>query len=151
VETLDIRMARLHKLVDGKKLPSVQIKVTEQELAPERDVTIVVRIDPAVATEFKKMLGDLGFEIIDTASSKVPDVIITGEAITQEGARRDQLVSERARIEITAKQPKDDKVLDVDRETSVAVDTAPAIAGKTALQNTAEVLVERLVPKLIQP
>jgi hypothetical protein len=36
----------------------------------------------------------------------------------------------------------------VDRQTSVAVDIAEHIAAKTALQNGADELAERLIPKL---
>ena len=146
VEAPEARLARLRKLTEGKKLPSVQVKIGEQ------DVTSKMAIDPAAETEIKKQLSDLGFEIIDPAKSdKVADMVVTGQALTQAGARNGQLVSARGRVELQVTRQSDGKVVAVDRETSVAVDTAPAVAGKTALQNAAATLVERLVPKLIQP
>ena len=37
----------------------------------------------------------------------------------------------------------------VDRQTEVAVDLSPEIAGKKALQEAAAILAERLVPALV--
>jgi hypothetical protein len=44
----------------------------------------------------------------------------------------------------------DGKLLQADRETASAVDLAEHIAGKTALQEAAFTLLERLVPKLTE-
>ncbi|MEI6862054.1 MAG: CsgG/HfaB family protein [Verrucomicrobiota bacterium] len=144
VEAPEARLARLSKLTKGKKLPSVQVKIGE------RDVTHPGTLDPAAETEVEKMLSELGFEIIDpNKSGQVADIIITGEGISQAGARNGQLVSARGRVEVQATHQPDGKILAVDRETAVAVDTAQAIAGKTALQNAAQVLVERLISKLL--
>lgn len=55
-----------------------------------------------------------------------------------------------ARIEIKARDVASGKILDVDRQTSVAVDLAENVAAKTALQNAADALAERIVPKLLE-
>ena len=136
------RLAKIRASLNGKALPSVQLKISEQSLT--RAV-----IDPAVETEFGKVIKELGGEIVDASQSGKPaDVIISGEAISQVSARRGQLLSARARVEIKAVRNSDSKVLVIDRETSVAVDISDAVAGKTALENAALDLIERLLPKL---
>ena len=143
--TTEERIAALKKIIDGKKLPSVQVNIAEVDLSR-------VAIDPAVETEFKKVLQQLGFEVIEPKfSNNQADVVITGEALSQTGARRGQLVSARARAEIKAVRRSDGTLLDADRETAVAVDIAEATAGKTALQDAALILIERAVPKLVNP
>jgi len=135
------RIAAMKKLLDGKNLPSVLVSIPEQDLTRPT-------IDPAVETEFKKTLLELGFEVIDPQSAKIPDVVVKGEAFSQSAARRGQLVSARARVEVQATRSSDKKVLAVDRETTSAVDTSPATAGKSALQEAGLILIERMIPKL---
>ena len=142
VVTRDERLACLKKTLEGKKLPSVLVNITEHDLTRPA-------VDPAVETEFKKSLLDLGFEVIDPQSAKTPDVVIKGEAFSETAARRGQLVSARARAEIQATRSSDNKVLAVDRETTSAVDTAPTTAGKSALQEAGLILVERTVPSIV--
>lgn len=138
------RLARLQKLVEGKKLPAVSINIREQHLS--RAV-----IDPAVETEFKLALQQLGFTVLDPANSgQVPDVQITGDAFSEFGARRGNLVSALARVEIKALRREDGKLLAVDRQRDVAVDLAENVAAKAALQNAAQKLLDRLLPKLAE-
>jgi TolB-like protein len=139
------RLAQLRKVVGGKKLPSVQVSISEVDLRH-------AAIDPAVQTEFRKVLQELGFEVIDPSySQKIPEVVISGEAFSETGARRGQLVSARARVEIKAIKKSDGKLLDSDSENAVAVDIAEATAGKIALQDASWTLLERLVPKIVNP
>ena len=136
------RIAKIRASLKGK-LPSVQLKVAEQSIGRPL-------IDPAVETEFGRVIKELGGEIVDASQSGKPaDVIISGEAISQVSARRGQLLSARARVEIKAVRPSDGKVLVIDRETSVAVDISDAVAGKTALENAALNLIERVLPQIV--
>ena len=86
----------------------------------------------------------------DDKSDSKPDIEITGEALSELGMRKGNLKSCRARIEIKARDRKSGDILSVDRQTSVAVDVAEHIAAKTALQNGAGELAERLIPKLVK-
>jgi Curli production assembly/transport component CsgG len=143
--TKEQRLEALKQIVKGKKLPTVQVTISEVDLRH-------VAIDPAAQTEFRKVLQELGFEVIDPASSQaLPEVIISGEAFSETGARRGQLVSARARVELKAVRKSDGKLLDSDSENAVAVDIAEATAGKIALQDAAWSLLERLVPKIVNP
>ena len=144
VEKKEDIVTRLSKLVKGKKLPSVSVSI--QEISLNRNV-----LDPAAETEISFILQKLGFEIIDTeASNKIPDIEITGEAFSEFGLRKGSLVSTKGRVEIKAIKREDGKVLLVDRETAVAIDLSPEIAGKNALAKSASKLTERLVPAILK-
>jgi len=139
------RLTRLRESIAGRKLPSVTVSVAERHLT--RAI-----IDPAVETELKATLQQLGFEVIDPkASAKVAEVAITGEAFSEAAGRRANLISCRARVELKAVRGADGKTLLTDRQTDVAVDLAENIAGKSALENAARKLLDRLVPKLAEP
>lgn len=137
------RLERLKKLVEGKKLPSVSVQIDEQHLNR-------ATVDPAAQTEIKLVLQQLGFEVIDPASGKQPDVAISGEGFSEMAGRRGNLVSCRSRVEIKAVQPASGKLLLSESQTDVAIDLAENIAGKTALQNAARKLLDRIVPALAQ-
>lgn len=140
-ESFEELITRLKTSVAGKQLPSVTVKVEEQHL--QRPV-----IDPAVETELRLGLQQIGFEVIDANSGKVPDIQITGEAFSEFGARRGNLVSCRGRVEIKAVETGGGKLLLTERQTEAGVDIAENIAGKNALQNASRKLLGRIVPKL---
>ncbi len=143
-QTPEDLVKKLLPMVEGKKLPSISILIPETSLS--RNVP-----DPAVETEIGLILQKLGFRLLSpAASNEVPDITITGEAFSEFGLRRGNLVSVKGRAEIKAINTKDGSVLLMDRETAVAVDIAPEIAGKLALQKSGQRLAERLVKKIIE-
>jgi len=136
------RIERLKSLVAGKKLPSVLVQITEQHL--QKPV-----IDPAAQTEIQLTLQQLGFEIItEKDTTKKPEITITGEAFSELGMRRGNLISCRSRVEIQVTQTGSNKLILADRQTDVAVDIAENLAGKKALENAANKLIDRVVVKL---
>ena len=137
-------VSRLKPLVEGKVLPTVSVLINETSLQKQIP-------DPAAETEIGFILQQLGFTLLDpAASNKAPDIEITGEAFSEFGMRKGNLVSVKGRVEIKAINRQDGSVLAVDRETAVAVDIAPEIAGKTALEKCAQHLAERLVKKIVE-
>lgn len=144
METHAERVERLKKLVAGKTLPAVCVSVTEQHLA--RPV-----IDPAVQTEMMLVLKEVGFTVLtaEELGGRADVVRITGEAFSELGMRRGNLVSCRARVELVVKGPGAPTLLHTDRQTDVAIDVAEHVAGKKALENAALKLLDRLVPKLV--
>lgn len=143
VETSEARLERLKKLVSDKKLPAVRVVIAEQHLS--RPV-----IDPAAQTELTKTLAEAGFEVIDAAGAagRSDYATISGEAFSEFGMRRGNLVSCRARIEVTVKDS-NGKLLSNDRQMDVAVDIAEHIAGKKALESAALKLADRIIPSLV--
>jgi hypothetical protein len=132
-------VAELRPLVEGKTLPSVSVAIPEVSLTQNVP-------DPAAETEIAFILQQLGFEIIDAeASNALADIEVSGEAFSEFGLRKGSLVSTKARVELKAIDRESNAVVLIDRETSVAVDLSPEIAGKNALAKSAEKLTGRLV------
>ena len=105
-------------------------------------------VDPAVETELSLLLGKCGFTVVDDKSDQKADLEITGEAFSELGARKGNLVSCKARVELKVRERVGGALLAVDRQTSMAVDLGEQIAGKTALQTAGAELAERILPKL---
>ncbi len=139
VESRDSRMARIKKGIRSGDLPSVSVKIAEQHLGQRV-------IDPAAETEFGLILKECGFKLVDDKSTEKADVEITGEAFSAFGMRKGNLVSCKARVELNVHKRTPPQVLAVDRQTSVAVDVAEQTAAKTAVQNAALELAERIIP-----
>ena len=140
VESREERLARMKKALGSAKLPSVAVKIGERHFGQPV-------IDPAAETELGLILQECGFTLFDDKAKEKPDVEITGDAFSAYGLRKGNLISCKARVEIKAQRRTGD-ILAVDRQTSVAVDVAEQTAAKTALQNAAFDLAERLIPKL---
>jgi hypothetical protein len=73
---------------------------------------------------------------------------VQGEAISEPAVRHGNLVSAKARLEVKAIDQATGKVLAIDRQTTVATDLTEQIAAKTALQEAAAMIAERLLPKI---
>jgi len=144
IEDSEAQTERLRKLADGrKKLPSVSVSVTEQHL--RKPV-----IDPAVDTEFMRALERIGFPVIDArASNQKADFVISGEAFSEYGSRRGDLVFCRGRVEIKITESSTGKLVLVDRQTETGVDISENAAGKRALEAAARQLLNRIVPALL--
>jgi hypothetical protein len=143
MESHEDRIAKIKKELGDKKLPVVSVRINEQHFGQHV-------IDPAAQTELSLILQQCGFTLADDNSTNRPAIEITGEAFSEFGMSKGNLKSCRARIEIKAREVAGGKIISVDRQTSVAVDLAEHIAAKTALQNGAGELAERLLPKLVQ-
>ena len=143
VESHEDRVAKIKSELGDKKLPEVLVKVSEQHYGQ-------FVIDPAVQTELSLILRQCGFTVVDNLSTNKPAIEITGEAFSEFGMSKGNFKSCRARIEIKARDVASGNIISVDRQTSVAVDLAEHIAAKTALENGASELAERLLPKLVQ-
>ena len=143
VETPEARLERIKKSLKGDKRPVLSIKITEHHFNGPT-------IDPAAETELGKIAGDCGFKLADDKSDLKADIEITGEALSEFGMRKGNLVSCKARVEIKVRQRSTGNILFVDRQTSVAVDLTEQVAAKTALQNAAAMLAERVLPKMVK-
>ena len=141
-ESLQDRIAKIKKSLGSQKLPVVSVDIPEQYIGQ-------FVVDPAVQTELSLILKQCGFTVVDSASTNRAQVAITGEAFSEFGMQKGNLVSCRARIEIKARDIASGSILDEDRQTSMAVDLAEHVAAKAALQNGADELAERLIPALV--
>jgi hypothetical protein len=142
VESRDDRIAKIKKTLGSQKLPAVSVEIPEQYIGQ-------LVIDPAAQTELSLILQQCGFTVVDSASTNRAQIAITGEAFSEFGMQKGNLKTCRARIEIKARDVATGNILAVDRQTSVAVDLADLVAAKSALQNGADELAGRLLPKLV--
>ena len=142
-ETREERIDKIIKSLKDNKRPVVYVSISERHFGGPV-------VDPAAETELSVILQKAGFTVVDGKSSEKPDIEITGDAFSAFGMRKGNLISCKSRIELKAHDKKTGKLLAIDRQTSVAVDVAEQMAAKTALENAAGEIAERLLPLLVQ-
>ncbi|MDA3798436.1 MAG: curli assembly protein CsgG [Kiritimatiellae bacterium] len=144
VETHKDRVAKLNKVMGDAKRPTVIVSIQERHVGQ-------TTIDPAAETEISLLCKETGFTVLDSAAgTKGADIIIKGEGFSEFAMRRGNLVSVKARLEVKAIDPATDKVIAIDRQVAVEVDLTEQIAGKKALQKAADMIAQRMLPKLVK-
>ncbi|MBI4023448.1 MAG: curli assembly protein CsgG [Verrucomicrobia bacterium] len=137
------RIERIQKALKGAKLPVVEVHIPERHFGG-------ITIDPAAQTEISFILEKCGFKLLDEKSTDKAEIEFKGEALSEFGMRKGNLVSCKGRVELKIIQKASGKILAVDRQTSVAVDLSEQIAAKAALQRSAQELAERMIPKAVK-
>lgn len=141
VQTREERVAKIKQALAGKKLPVVSVKINERHYG--RFI-----IDPAAETELALILQECGFKLADAGSTQKAEVEISGDAFSAYGLQKGNLIACKSRVELKVRDVATGNILFEDRQTSTGVDIAEQTAAKTALQNAADDLAERVVPKL---
>lgn len=139
------RVKALKEKLGNAKRPTVFVHVTERHVGQ-------ATIDPAAETELMLFCRAAGFQVIDpkSGSANRADLKIVGEGFSEFAGRRGNLISVKARLEVKAVEPDTGRVVAIDRQTAVEVDLTEQIAGKTALQEAAADIAERLLPKIVK-
>jgi TolB-like protein len=147
------RLAALQQALPAGDRPTVLVEIAERHVAPVVAIAggpTAGAIDPAAETEMTLFAKETGFDVIDAREGKRSNaaVLVQGEAISEPAVRHGNLVSAKARLEVKAIDQATGKVLAIDRQTTVATDLSEQIAAKTALQEAAAMIAERLLPKI---
>ena len=139
------RLAALKQKLKKGERPVVWVRVPERHVGQPA-------VDPAAQTELIAFLKGTGFEVIDAAEGGTgkADLLLKGEAFSEAAGRTGDLVTVKARVEVTVVDRKTDKVVAVERQTAVGADLAEQSAGKQALEDAAAAIAERLIPRLVK-
>jgi hypothetical protein len=143
VRTREDRIQAIKQALKKDRLPAVSVKLPERHFGGPT-------FDPAAETELGKILTECGFTLVDDKSARKADLEFTGEAFSEFGVRRGNLVSCKARVELKVRDVGTGQILFVDRQTTVAVDLSEQVAAKTALQEASGALAERLLSKVVK-
>ena len=160
------KIAKLKMTLKGKQLPKIAVVIPEYHMS--RYIA-----DPAAETEVIKVLKEVGFTVKEASGKNLPkwakdfmkkpdepipadfnqvDIVITGEGVSEFGARMGGLVSCLARLEVRVVSMKDgNEILLADRTTKRAVDISEAISAKTALQAAGHEIAIKIAEQLAKP
>src|SRR6185312_3566212 len=130
--------ALLQAALGQAKRPKVSVLITERHrsqetLDPSAETEVIYLLQKTgfrVSDEKNRQLSDWAAAYLDDASQKPPagatsaDVLLVGEAFSEFAARRGELVSCKARLELRALDARSGEVLSIDRRIGTAVDLA---------------------------
>jgi hypothetical protein len=137
------RISQIIENIKGEKRPAVSVKINEQ--MPDGSAA-----HQTAETEFGLLLQKARFTVVDEKTDKKADIIITGDVILADAPKAGKLFFGHAILVIKVQQRTTGKILSLDRQEGVAVDTNQAMALKQALQNATDDLAGRLLPLLAQ-
>ena len=156
-------IAIIKKQLGDQKLPIFAVKILEQHMrqsvpdpAAETEINFILKAcgapvistkDPLLSNWAKEFLKDTGAEL-PSALSKA-EILIVGEGFSEFAGATGKLISCKARLELKAVSAKSGALLATGRATTTAVDLAEGIAAKTALQEAALDIAEKLIPQAV--
>lgn len=138
------RIASIKSKIGEAELPVLAIEISETHLGRGMLVS-------SAHTELVRICKAIGFTVVETKKpySKQPDLILTGNALSEFAVQRQNLVGVRGRVALNAKK-RDGTLIVADTQTVSKVDLTEQIAGKVAVEEAALSLAERILPTIVQ-
>lgn len=143
VKGADTWVRDMKDLLTGRELPTVSVRVGERSMSSDIPA-------PSASTTIQSVLLELGASTIDplNATSRA-EIEFTGEAFSEFGLRKGNLVSSKGRIELRAVESSTGKVLAASSESAVAVDLGAEFSGKKAVEAATRQAMRKVLPVLI--
>ncbi len=154
------QIERILKNIKGTQRPSVSIQIDEQipgqttgmkkkgKHHPAARINAGTNTMNTAETELGMLFQKAGFKVLDEKSDERPDVLITGNAVTDSTRKRGNFFSCTALLEIKAQDRRTGKIFSFDRQESVAADIGKQTAIQKALENATDDLAGRVLPIL---
>jgi len=159
-----------------KAIPGDWKKPVVMVIIPEMHIRQPQLIDPAAETETIKRLTDAGFKVINSeyvhmmkmdqaqakkifsglktsaeyAAKKGVDVLLYGEAVSEQAAGLGDFEGCRGRVELKAIVTKSEEILCADSAEAGATDLSEVVAGKKAIQQAANRLADKFLYTLAE-
>jgi len=168
--------AKKHEVKKSKTIPADWARPTVMVIIPEMHVSRPALIDPAGETEIVKRLLEANFKVVDSeyvqlmktgqlqsnksfknlktcteyAKQKDVDILLYGEAVSEQAANLGDFTGCRARIELKAINAETDEILLTDSAEGGATDLSEAVAGKKAIRQAAIRLADTFLYNLAE-
>lgn len=157
-------IAEIRQAIGDGPLPRITIAVPEENL--HRPVP-----DPAVKTELAYLMRKLGFRVLENDSALLDqwvkdqfagkagpfpadigdiDVVIYGGAVAETVGQAGNLVSSRARLELSAISVGSGELVAIQARTASAADLSGPIAAKSAMQKAGRALAKEFISELVK-
>ncbi len=88
--------------------------------------------------------------MVDQNSDQKPDVLITGVANYDTGAKHGELYSCGGETELKVQERRTGRIIAFDRQESAVTDPSKRVANRAAQANAVDELAERILPLLAQ-
>jgi TolB-like protein len=143
--TREDRIAAVKKAVGKRAPPSLMVEIRERHVGQEN-------VDPAARPELLLFCTDTGFTVIDSDNGrgKNADIKLVGAGTSEFATRHGNLISVKARLEVSAVEQATGRILAADRQVSVGIDLTEQLASRAALQEAMALIAVRMLPKLVQ-
>jgi hypothetical protein len=147
-ESHNARLQRMATSITGTNRPSVSFTIY-LPWGVNKKTGRRIECEP-VETEMGQILLKAGFPVVDGNSDTKPDLQITGVSDTSPGPRRGSLFTFDATLEVKVQDRHSGKIIAFERMENTATDVGNHVADRLARSNSADDLMEKILPLLAQ-
>jgi TolB-like protein len=125
------------------KTQTVRLDIAERHIGS-------VEYDATASTTLARICNELGWSVFDTKMNGSPaaGVVITGKGVSEFAARHGNLITAKARIDMTVIDAKSGETIAAGNQVAITVDLTEQLAGQVAMEEAVTKLAVRMLPKL---